>query len=361
MPIDPSIPLQAQGAPDNFGKLMQVAQMQQMGQQRQQQADQQSAALREHKRIKAMTERGTGLFMRYQTLKDNGFSEQAAHAAMQEDWQREIGGLASLRGDDGAPLFDQNELGQFGQEFNAGQLGMILPKLIGADKALDAHFKNRDTQAARKHQADVLAEQTRHNRATEGKPAASARPVPVADQKSPTGFTYQSPDGAVGQPAPAPRAQNGTRYSAKELEGARGKMRLIQSAKQQLQEIKNAREKLRGAWSMGGPGGLMPTEAGSNFDGAVDSFRSTVEGLTRTPGIGAQSDFEARLNQAKLPSRKEYESTADQKIKSLENLINGLEQGYGDLLNDAGPDSAPTVGQDVDDILGAADAILDGQ
>ena len=144
MPLDPSIPLQAAGAPDNSGKLMQFAQMQQMGQQRQQQADQQAAALREHKRVKAMAERGTGLFMRYQTLKDNGFSEQAAHAAMQEDYQRDIGGLASLRDDNGQALFSQEELGQFGQEFNAGQLGQILPQLMGADKAMDAYFKTQE-------------------------------------------------------------------------------------------------------------------------------------------------------------------------------------------------------------------------
>lgn len=171
MPIDASIPLQAVGAPDNFGKLMQVAQVQQMNQAQQQQR----AQLREAKRIKAMAERGTGLFLRYQTLKENGFSEQAAHAAMQEDWGREIGGLASLRDDNGAPLFDQQELGQFGQEFNAGQLGAVLPKLIGADRALDLHFQQQrasadaaEKKATRDHQAAVLDETRRHNKATEG-------------------------------------------------------------------------------------------------------------------------------------------------------------------------------------------------
>jgi hypothetical protein len=142
-PIDATIPLQVQ-VPDNSGKLMQFAQMQQMGQQRQQQAQQQAAQMREHKRVKAMAERGTGLFMRYQTLKDNGFSEQAAHAAMQEDYQRELGGLASLRDDNGAALFSQDEMRQFGQGFDAGQLGSILPQLMGADKAMDAYFKNRE-------------------------------------------------------------------------------------------------------------------------------------------------------------------------------------------------------------------------
>lgn len=363
MPIDPSIPLQAQGAPDNFGKLMQVAQFQQMGQAQQQKRNE----MRDAKKVKEMAARGSGLFMRYQSLKDQGFSEQAAHAAMQEDWQREIGGLASLRDDNGAPLFDQQELGQFGQEFNAGQLGMVLPKLIGADRALDLHFQSQkskleadDKAATRKHQSDTLAETRRHNMAVEGAPKAGQRPVAVADPKSSTGFTYQTPEGAVGQPAPAPRAQNNTKYSAKELQDARSKMRLIQTAKQQLQEIKAAREKLRGAWSMGGPGGVLPTEAGSNFDGAVDTFRSTVEGITRTPGIGAQSDFEARLNQAKLPSRKEYESTADNKIRALENLINGLESGYGDLLNEGEQPGAQAPGSE-QDILDAADAILNGE
>ena len=178
-PIDAGIPLQAMGAPDNSGKLMQFAQLQQMGQQRNQQAQQLAAQQREHKRVKAMAERGTGLFMRYQTLKDNGFSEQAAHAAMQEDYQRDIGGLASLRDDNGQALFSQEELGQFGQEFNAGQLGQILPQLMGADKALDAYFKNRemkaeadDKAATRKHQADTLAVTERNNSANR---AADAR------------------------------------------------------------------------------------------------------------------------------------------------------------------------------------------
>ena len=361
MPLDPSIPLQAAGAPDNSGKLMQFAQMQQMGQQRQQQADQQAAALREHKRVKAMAERGTGLFMRYQTLKDNGFSEQAAHAAMQEDYQRDIGGLASLRDDNGQALFSQEELGQFGQEFNAGQLGQILPQLMGADKALDAHFKAREATDKRQHQAGALAETRRHNQAVEGQPKAGQRPVPVADPKSATGFTYQTPDGAVGQPAPAPRAQNNTRYSAKELQAARDKTRVIGLAKQQLAKLKQSRDKIKDTLASG-PGflpGAMSSDA-SNFDGDVDTMRDTITAITRTPGVGAMSDFETRLNQAKLPTRNEFESTRDRKIQAMEDMLNTLEASYGDILSD-GQESAPTAGQELDDIMGAADAILDGQ
>ena len=157
--LDASIPLQIKPPEDNFGKLMQVAQMQQVGQQRQDQAQQLAAQQREHKRVKAMAEGGSGLVIRYQTLKDNGFSEQAAHAAMQEDWQRAIGGLASLRDDNGAPLFSQDEMRQFGQEFNAGQLGMVLPKLIGADKALDAYFKTRERDSKTTDQKNYAASQ----------------------------------------------------------------------------------------------------------------------------------------------------------------------------------------------------------
>ena len=171
MPLDPSIPLQAQGAPDNSAKLMQFAQLQQMGQAQQQKQNE----VREHKRISAMADRGAGLFVRYQGLKDQGFSEQAAHAAMQEDFKREIGGLASLRDDNGQALFSQDELGQFGQEFNAGQLGSILPKLMGAKQTMDNYFKTRemdaaaeDKRGARQYQTDTLAETRRHNKATEG-------------------------------------------------------------------------------------------------------------------------------------------------------------------------------------------------
>lgn len=201
-------------------------------------------------------------------------------------------------------------------------------------------------------------------------PAAPQRPlasdsalVQVADPTSPTGFKYVRRTEAAGMPAPAPRAQNNSKYSPKELEGARGKMRIIEAAKRQLAAVKAARDKLKGAFSSGPfGGGYLPTEDGSNFDGAVDQLRSTIEGLTRTPGIGAQSDFEARLNQAKIPSRNEYESTRDAKIKGLEDLIYGLESGYSDLLSDG---QQPVGGQpsavDPQDLLDAADAILNGQ
>jgi hypothetical protein len=374
MPIDPSIPLQAQGSPDNFGKLMQVAQVQQMGQAQQQKR----AEMRDAKRIKEMANRGSGLFMRYQSLKDQGFSEQAAHAAMQEDWQREIGGLASLRDDSGAPLFDQQELGQFGQEFNAGQLGMVLPKLMGADRALDLHFQNQkmklesdDKAATRKHQSDTLAETRRHNIAVEGAPKAGQRPVSVADPKSSTGFTYQTPEGAVGQPAPAPRAQNNTRYSAKELQAARDKVRTVGVARQQLQNIKDKWEALvgkkgadgkRSGAASAGPfgGGMLPTEAGSNFDAAVDQFRSTITALTRTPGVGAMSDYETRLDQSKMPSRRDYESSTEQKIQALEQFVNSLDAGYADIVGEGAKADGPAPGTE-QDILDAADAILNGE
>ena len=367
MPIDPSIPLQAQGSPDNFGKLMQVAQVQQMNQAQQQKRNE----LREHKRIKAMADRGTGLFLRYQTLKENGFSEQAAHAAMQEDWGREIGGLGSLRDDDGSALFSQDELGQFGKEFDAGQLGSVLPKLVGAERALELHFKQRemsaseaDKKAAQDNQAATLAETRRHNKAVEGAPKAGQRPVATADAKSPTGFTYETPEGAVGKPAPAPRANTNTKYSAKETEAARNKVRMIGVARQQLDTIKEKWQQLTaggGAVSAGPFGaGRLPTEAGSNFDAAVDQFRSTITSLTRTPGVGAMSDYEAKLDQSKLPSRRDYESSTAQKIADLESFINNLDSGYADIVGE-GQMAAPGAGANEQDILDAADAILNGQ
>jgi hypothetical protein len=343
-----------------FGNTLQVFQMKDAMQQRDAAKQQQMQEKRTHKKISSLADRGVGLFMKYQSLKEQGFSEQSAHAAMQEDFKRELGGLASERFDDGSPLYDQQELQQFGQEFNAGELGMILPKLMGAKNALDLHFKTQDD----KRQSAALDETKRHNRATESAPKGGGRPVPVADKNSPTGFVYQTPEGAVGQPAPAPRAQNNTRYSAKELQAARDKVRTVGIARQQLANIKEKWAALTGKDGAisAGPflAGRLPTEAGSNFDAAVDQFRSTITSLTRTPGVGAMSDYETKLDQSKLPTRRDYESSTAQKIKDLEDFINNLDSGYADIVNEGQQPGAQAPGSD-QDVLDAADAILNGE
>jgi hypothetical protein len=47
--------------------------------------------------------------------------------------------------------------------------------------------------------------------------------------------------------------------------------------------------------------------------------------LTRVPGIGAMSDFETRLDQAKFPTRNNYESVGEQQLQALEARVAALD------------------------------------
>lgn len=362
--LDANIPLSAMGADprqpqQQMNNALQVFQMKDAMQQRNQAQKTAMDEKKVAKKLQTMTEKGTGLFLRYQGLKDQGFSESAAHAAMQEDWKREIGGLAAQRYEDGSPMFETSELGQLGEEFKAGELGMALTQMMGAQRALDMHFKQQESR----RQGETLAETKRHNRAVESKqPASGNRMLPTADATSPTGFVYTPQADAAGKPAPAPRAQTSGKYSSKELQQARDKIRVLGVAKEQLANLKAQRDKIKDSVVSGpGMGTLTPlSESGSNFDAAVDQMRDTITGLTRTPGVGAMSDFETRLSQAKLPTRNEFESSRDQKIQGLESFINNLEGGYRDLLEE-GQQPAAAGAVDPQDILDAADAILDSQ
>lgn len=188
--------------------------------------------------------------------------------------------------------------------------------------------------------------------------------VPVADANSPTGFVYERRGNSAGKPAPAPRAQTSGRYSSKELQQARDKIRVLGVAKQQLANLKAQRDKIKDSFASGpGMGMVTPlSEDGSNFDSAVDMMRDTITGLTRTPGVGAMSDFETRLSQAKLPTRNEFESSRDLKIQGLEDFILNLESGYLGLLEEGQqPAGVDPNALDPQDLLDAADAILGGQ
>lgn len=165
------------------------------------------------------------------------------------------------------------------------------------------------------------------------------------------------PDNAVvqtvdqnGNPVYTPRPQSAGQQayrtppkppiSAKEAQTARAKMVTVDLLKQQLGELRSAfaevqqeNKNSRFGGSTGPLAGMKPTKAGERFDAAVASMGQLVMGLTRTPGIGASSDFESKLAVAPMPSRlKFHDSTIEQQITNLEMLITGIENGYSDML-----------------------------
>lgn len=150
----------------------------------------------------------------------------------------------------------------------------------------------------------------------------------------------RNPSGPVIDPN-LPKAPAAT-HGPKEMSTARLKMQQLTVAKQQLQNIQNKFDALKGSFSAGPGGQLMPSPGGKAFDAAIDAFRDTKTALTRVPGIGAQSDFETKLTQASLPSRGGYEDVTQQKIDQLSQLVSTLESGYSGILgSDNGAQEQP--------------------
>lgn len=122
----------------------------------------------------------------------------------------------------------------------------------------------------------------------------------------------------------------------KDASAAQVKLRQIQLAKRQLALVRQKFDALKGTFSSGLGGNYIPSEAGKQADAAVNSMRDTLTAITRVPGIGAMSDYETRLQQAKFPDRGQYESVSEQQIQSVQDTLDLLETGYRDLLSGGG-------------------------
>lgn len=143
-------------------------------------------------------------------------------------------------------------------------------------------------------------------------------------------------------------------YSPKEMQTARGKVQVAQRLKDQIRNARAKFDQIKGSFSAGFGQGWIPTEKGQQFDAAVDDLRSTVTALTRVPGVGAMSDFETRLDQAKIPSRGKYESVTEQQLQQLEALADGVIMGYSDILGET------PAGQEVPQGVGSLEAPPEG-
>lgn len=197
-------------------------------------------------------------------------------------------------------------------------------------------------------QGQVVA---RGNPQAESQPRQAEPPVSVV---GPNGKpVYVSREESLGQ-TPYEKPSGG--LSPRDATTARNKLTMIQLARQQVALARQKFQPLKGTFSAGPLGAYMPTQAGQAFDAAVDVMRGTIGGITRVPGVGSMSDYEGRLDQAKMPARGKYEATTEQQLDSLDTMLNYLEQGYGGLLSDNGaasPESSqnsggPQVGQVVD-------------
>jgi hypothetical protein len=161
--------------------------------------------------------------------------------------------------------------------------------------------------------------------------------------KPPQGYRWTADESLEPIPGGPAAAGNKPTLSPADMNKARVKLTQIKIARRQLTQAKEKYAELKDTLSAGPGGGLLPTPKGQAFDKAIDSMRGSITALTRVPGVGAMSDFETRLDQAKFPSRNLYEEVGAQQLQALDDLIGALEQGYSEMTGAAPAEEAPTA------------------
>ncbi len=172
----------------------------------------------------------------------------------------------------------------------------------------------------------------------------------------PTGFTVvQQPqaDGTTrpkllntktGELTDAGDAYVPTKLSSTGRQQALGKMQTLKVLKAQLADIRKTWEPLKNSMSAGFMQGWMPTEVGRSFDKAVAAARGTIRQITRVPGEGSMSDWEGKIDQAKLPDRNDWESVNEQAMDQLDTLVKAYEDSTLDMLGAKPEDDKKTEG-----------------
>lgn len=226
--------------------------------------------------------------------------------------------------------------------YNKDALNQVIQGTKAAQQAIANHVA-----AAGKTEPlseDVLAQQERLKRAGA---TINNMGAPVAGVDAEGNPVFFQADKQGGTPAivpgvrPPPKAALTT---AKDINTAKGKIMAAQNLKRQ---IAIARDKFdaasKASVTTGVVGGYNPlSESGQSFDASVDALRGSVTALTRVPGIGSMSDWEGRIDQAKLPKRSQYDKVTTQKLDELEALADGVISGYTDMLGPTQP-TQPTV------------------
>jgi len=223
----------------------------------------------------------------------------------------------------------------------------VARSLVGMQAAprevpFDQTEKGKELAAKFKFESQLQAQKAAAERAAGGGAYQAMTPEEVAAVGLPAGTSAQrGPDGKIDVLS---KRDNTGALSQKDQTVARQKLTAVELAKQQLGRIKAAYQSGTQGINAFGPGqGLIPTQAGKKFDAAVDQMRSTLTALTRVPGVGAMSDYETKLDQAKFPARSDYESVTAEKIQGIEDMLALIENGYKGLLSGQASEASPAA------------------
>lgn len=162
----------------------------------------------------------------------------------------------------------------------------------------------------------------------------------------------------LNKPSVAPAQSAAERKAAVE---AKTKMPRIAAAKRRALRLSTAVNALKDDFLNGGPAdakALQYTKKGRELMAAAAQLMPELSALTRVPGIGSQSDLEARLASLAMPSLEFDPVTNERSMAELDAFINDLDAAYQiiasggqqstDIPEEAGP--AVTEPPSLDDI-----------
>jgi soluble lytic murein transglycosylase-like protein len=161
----------------------------------------------------------------------------------------------------------------------------------------------------------------------------------------PAGGKYQrAPNGKI-ETVAGTINQGPTRQQVGLAKAKLGTLRAIEGQIGRVEAAMGAVEK--GGWT-GAISGHVPgswDKESNVFDKAVRQYAVLVRQLTRVPGEGSQSDYEAKLNELTLPSRTDTPEGRREALAGIKELVTQIRAGYEDLLGgSASASGAPSSG-----------------
>ena len=125
-------------------------------------------------------------------------------------------------------------------------------------------------------------------------------------------------------------------------------VRQLKIAVRGFDRIDSALKGLAGRFVDTGPMDAMVqkfTPAGQELDAAVGAIQNSVLALTRVPGVGSQSDLEARVAALQYPSLDKSPEVNRRTMQQLREFMRDLAEAYKVAVTngDAKPSNAPTL------------------
>lgn len=195
---------------------------------------------------------------------------------------------------------------------------------VGADKYL-ADQRSEAGQKITVRGQDVSAATSRRGQDISASTARRGQDISAATARAGQAVTMRGQDmTSAARQAPKPAS----------VALARTKLSALTALENQLNRVERAaaRAKYRGPVAGRLPGGISNPDSAT--DAAIRQLAPLVRQLTRVPGEGAMSDYEARLAEAGQPSRAQTSEAFQESMQGYRDLIRQTRSGYQDVLGE---------------------------